>query len=323
MKTLKSSVAMATYNGEKYIYQQLDSIFNQTRRPDEVIICDDCSTDNTVNIIKSFIDEHKLNSCWHLYQNESNKGYIKNFLDCALMTSGDVIFYSDQDDLWDEKKIIMMMERFEENANVRGLLCSFSCIDSDEKESNTLLNNLRKGKKSKFYKVPFYLQVKNVYCGGLTLAIKSKEIAWLSKIILDNNLSHDVPIGLFLAAENGFYRLCETLVYRRVHEKNVSAPKYTIKSRISNIPYHIKGRKVYLNLLTTCYNYYKNRNVLSNRDFIYLKKTIDDTKNSIYYLQNRKYMRLFCNIFTINPMNNKYLKIVNFICGVFGNYDKV
>lgn len=320
MKTLKASVAMTTYNGEKYIYQQLDSIYNQIRRPDEVIICDDCSTDNTVAIIKSFIEKHRLELSWHLYQNKSNKGYIKNFLDCAAMASGDVVFYSDQDDLWDKKKIMLMMEKFEENSDVRGLLCSFSVIDEEGKENNSIINNIRKGKNSSFYRVPFYLQVRNINCGGLALAIRNKDLGWLTKIIINNNLTYDVPAGLFLAAEGGFYRLCETLVYRRVHGSNVSAPKYTLKSRLHNMPMHIKGRKVYLKLLTTCYNYYKENKVLSSKDLRYLKKTIDTTKNSIYYLENRKRFKLFLEIFSINPMDNKSLKIVNFLCGMFGNY---
>lgn len=320
MQNLKSSVAMATYNGEKYIYDQLLSIYNQTRIVDEVVICDDCSTDNTVEIIRNFINEYKLNSTWHLYINKNNKGYVKNFIDCAIMTTGDVVFYSDQDDLWDKNKIEKMMQKFENNKKIKGILCSFKCINDKEEICDTLLNKIRRGKEGKFYKVDFESQVKNTYCGGLTLAIKSNELEWLSKIILENGLSHDVPVGLFLSAENGFYRLQETLVYRRVHDENVSEPKYTLKSRISNIEYHIKGRKIYLKLIETCYEYYKNKDILSKKDLSNLRSNIELTKRSIYNLENKKTISLLYDIFSINPMANKILSIVNFTCSLFGKY---
>ena len=75
---MKNSVVMATYNGSKYIIEQLDSIKNQVLSPDEVIICDDCSTDKTVEIIENYI--HQNNLCgWKLYKNEKNIGFFNNF----------------------------------------------------------------------------------------------------------------------------------------------------------------------------------------------------------------------------------------------------
>ena len=65
------SLVMATYNGEKYLYEQLDSIRCQTMPPDEVIICDDCSKDSTVNMIQEYIDKYQLKH-WNVYENEKN-----------------------------------------------------------------------------------------------------------------------------------------------------------------------------------------------------------------------------------------------------------
>ena len=62
---LSTSVVMATYNGEKNILEQLDSLLSQTKKINEVLICDDCSTDNTVDIISSFIEKNNLSSTWH------------------------------------------------------------------------------------------------------------------------------------------------------------------------------------------------------------------------------------------------------------------
>lgn len=100
------SVAMCTFNGEKYIKEQIESIINQSLVPDEIVICDDCSKDNTLNIIKETLDN------WpgkvQLVVNEKNLGYRKNFEKSISLCNGDIIFLSDQDDVWNRNKIEIM-----------------------------------------------------------------------------------------------------------------------------------------------------------------------------------------------------------------------
>lgn len=74
----KISVAMTTYNGSNYIIKQLDSLKNQSRKIDELIICDDCSTDNTVELVNDYIKSNNLEG-WNIYSNENNLGFINNF----------------------------------------------------------------------------------------------------------------------------------------------------------------------------------------------------------------------------------------------------
>ena len=76
------SVVMATYNGEKYIYEQLESLKSQNYKIDEVVICDDCSTDNTKKIVLEFIRDNNL-TWWHFIQNNENYGYAKNFINAV------------------------------------------------------------------------------------------------------------------------------------------------------------------------------------------------------------------------------------------------
>ena len=110
----KISVAMTTYNGEKYVTAQLYSVLNQSLKPDEVIICDDCSTDSTVSLINEFIEKNKLIN-FRLILNENNLGYIKNFRKAISLASGDIIFLCDQDAIWQEDKIKTMAELMENN----------------------------------------------------------------------------------------------------------------------------------------------------------------------------------------------------------------
>ena len=102
---MTTSVCMGTYNGEKYIYKQLKSIYIQTKKPDEVIICDDGSIDETVNIIRTFIKKYKLEKSWFLYVNERNKGYPKNVYDAMSIWSKENVFVADQDDIWYKDKM--------------------------------------------------------------------------------------------------------------------------------------------------------------------------------------------------------------------------
>src|ERR1700744_3577317 len=91
------SVALCTYNGEKYIKEQLDSIINQTYTCIEVIIVDDGSTDSTYDIISDYALRDNRIKC---FKNETNLGFNKNFEKAVSLTSGEYIAISDQDDIW-------------------------------------------------------------------------------------------------------------------------------------------------------------------------------------------------------------------------------
>ena len=121
------SVAVTTYNGEKYIEEQLQSICEQTLSVDEIIIVDDCSTDNTVDIVENFIlrnEEKRI----HLLVNKKNLGYTKNFYKAISMTHGDYIFLSDQDDIWKTNKVERMIDVMRTTDS--DILCSaFDIID--------------------------------------------------------------------------------------------------------------------------------------------------------------------------------------------------
>jgi len=94
----KVSVVMATYNGEKYIFNQLESLRMQNYSIDEVIICDDCSTDKTLGIIQKYILTNSLTT-WSVEQNTKNLGWKQTFWNLLHEAHYDFIFLSDQDDI--------------------------------------------------------------------------------------------------------------------------------------------------------------------------------------------------------------------------------
>jgi glycosyltransferase involved in cell wall biosynthesis len=101
---------MATYNGEKYIERQLNSILKQITENDEVIIVDDQSVDHTVNIIKAIND-----SRIKLYINEKNLGFLATFEKSIKLSTGDIIFLSDQDDIWMDDKVEKVITFFKKS----------------------------------------------------------------------------------------------------------------------------------------------------------------------------------------------------------------
>ncbi|MBN2919155.1 MAG: glycosyltransferase [Lactobacillus sp.] len=132
---MKISVVMTTYNGEKYIEEQLDSIQRQTRLPDEVLIFDDCSSDNTVEVVQKYIKKN-LTVGWKIERNIKNKGWKKNFYDGIKEATGDYVFLSDQDDIWIPDKIEMMVEVLEKNKDISVLASDFSIQLEGEERSN-------------------------------------------------------------------------------------------------------------------------------------------------------------------------------------------
>lgn len=103
---MRISIAMATFNGEKYLWEQLNSFAAQTRLPDELVITDDCSSDRTIGIVRKFMTVAPFEV--RLDVNETTLGYCGNFNRALLNTNGDLVFLSDQDDLWFPQKIERM-----------------------------------------------------------------------------------------------------------------------------------------------------------------------------------------------------------------------
>ncbi|WP_236758841.1 glycosyltransferase family 2 protein [Acinetobacter junii] len=99
------SVCLATYNGEKYIFEQLNSILKQLSFDDEIIVSDDHSTDKTLNIIRS-INDRRIK----IFMNTLGQGYTRNFENAIQHCKGNYIFLSDQDDVWMNNKVALMIE---------------------------------------------------------------------------------------------------------------------------------------------------------------------------------------------------------------------
>ena len=127
MNSAEVCVVMATYNGSKYIIEQLDSLRLQTLQPNTVCIIDDCSQDNTVEIIQKYISDYNLSS-WQLSVHKENKGYISTFWEAIFATNEKYIFLCDQDDIWYTDKIERMYEKMRKHPECLVLYSDFDLI---------------------------------------------------------------------------------------------------------------------------------------------------------------------------------------------------
>lgn len=223
---LKISVVMTTYNGEKFIKQQLDSVFQQTRQPDEVLIFDDFSTDGTLSVIQGFIIENKIRS-WKLVKNKDNIGYIKNFYQAIQEAAGDLIFLCDQDDVWRTDKIEKMALLFNENSHIHTLCSGFRKIDElgntlgEDNKLGYANHGLIKGycKALGLKKISLDRIIKANIAPGCT-AVLTKECRDLYLRCASKMWPHDWEIFIFGAMLNGLYFYNEELIDYRIHANN-------------------------------------------------------------------------------------------------------
>src|SRR5437588_7313199 len=110
MSDERISIAMCTYNGARFLREQLDSFAAQSRLPDEVVICDDGSTDGTADIVRTFASGAPFPV--HFHVNEPRLGITRNFERAAGLCTGSIIFFSDQDDVWLPDKLDRFAEAF-------------------------------------------------------------------------------------------------------------------------------------------------------------------------------------------------------------------
>ena len=221
---LKISVAITTYNGEKYLLEQLESIKNQIRTPDEVVIIDDASTDSTPQMIKSFIEENGLDS-WKFIENKENLGFIKNYRKALLETDGDVIFLCDQDDVWFEDKVESISSVMAQNPQILALNTAFLINDetAEIKKTTTKKNNfglIDKLLKKRLEKISLSTEFHSNISPGCTMAI-TREIADNYVRLSKCELPHDYEMNVMAAAKGGLYFYDAALIKYRLHGENL------------------------------------------------------------------------------------------------------
>lgn len=231
----KISVVMASFNGIKFIGEQLDSIREQTLKPDEVIIRDDKSTDGTFEFCREYISRNNLTG-WHVSQNDSNLGVRKNFRLALSMCTGEYIFTCDQDDIWIKDKIQVMSSVMDSRPEIMCLASNYIPIVNGER-INAKVKNINRDDGSV---IPFRLNdtwLDNMR-PGCTYCFRRELLGKFNVMDIEDQI-HDSMLWKYAITSNSLYLLNRLLILYRRHGDNATnqfnRTPPNITQRIANI----------------------------------------------------------------------------------------
>ncbi|HAJ99283.1 MAG TPA: hypothetical protein DCM62_04590, partial [Bacteroidales bacterium] len=219
--TTKYSVALCTYNGSKLLPEQLSSILKQSAPPHQIVVCDDGSTDQTNQIVNDFMMRFPA-ILWKHVVNTENLGVVRNFEKAIGLCEEEIVFLSDQDDVWMPEKASKILQFF---GNHR-----FSIVFSDAQLVDEQLNDLkitmfeRVGLKKKylqrFHRKHFgiFLLLSGHFVTGATMAFRKKIVEQLMPVPHSPWFLHDGWIATAGACMDEVSFIPEPLILYRQHQ---------------------------------------------------------------------------------------------------------
>lgn len=230
------SVAMCTYNGARFLQQQLDSIVTQSRLPDEMVVCDDQSTDATAEIVREFASAVPFPV--RFIRNEVRLRFAANFAKCIGLCTGDVIVLTDQDDVWMPKRVEISAEAFEANPQLTFTFSDAPLIDENgNRLGRTIFDGLKYPKRDLALLargdalLPFLLR----YAGllGCTMAIRGRLRE--SFLPLPEPYPHDTWASMVLSSLGPSMRTEPVTQYRQHTSQYVGAEMQSRLGRLKSV----------------------------------------------------------------------------------------
>lgn len=237
-ENLTFSIAMATYNGEDFLLEQLESIASQTRLPDELVVCDDASTDHTIAVLKDY--EKKAVFPVRIFQNSATLGSTANFERAIKLCREDVVVLSDQDDIWNPDRIKNICRAFKQNPSAVGVFSNAELIDRDGRSLHkTIWGSLRLSKQEQKALTTggfpaFKVLLRRNIITGAAFAFKRKGFLETADNIPESWV-HDAWIAINLVREGPIELIDDCLVGYRQHGANqIGIKSISIQKRLKN-----------------------------------------------------------------------------------------
>lgn len=219
------SVVICTYNGERFVRKQIESILHQTVAVDEIIIYDDHSTDKTLGILQEY--QKLYPQLIILHQQGKNRGVVKNFEQAIQQCKGDIIFLSDQDDIWYPYKVQVILDYFEDNGYAALVFTDGDLIDES---GNSLKRTLWQAWEFNSYWQDRWsindlafddlVRGKNKVTGA-TVAFRSELKKHIFPFRTIAVYFHDAWLALYAAKQQGLFFIEQPLIQYRVHAKQL------------------------------------------------------------------------------------------------------
>ena len=239
------SVAMATYNGAKYIEKQITSIINQTRRVDEIVISDDGSTDNTLEIVNRLSQSPDAEGIRFVILTDNPRhGFCGNFEHAISHCTGDYIFISDQDDVWLDNKVERVIRVFENNPQLLLAFHDGLLIDKDDKPFDASFSTYRFSEGKVSQGACLEKAVSTPMCRGMVMCISKELLKMAIPFPLSEVAFHDQWLFFCAMCKDGVFFLDEKLALYRLHSAQTSGGSKANKMGLHNRIRRIK-QKIY------------------------------------------------------------------------------
>ena len=224
---MTTAVAIALYNGARFVRKQLDSIRLQTTAPDHVVMCDDGSKDETVQIVRDYISQYGLEKSWYIYQNEMNLGYIRNFYKAISLCDADLVFLSDQDDIWKEDKIEKMHQIMSQQENISLLSCRYGIIDAEDNGISSVLEKSG-AENEKLSQIRVEDIMRAYRWPGMVMCIRKSFFQEIATTIEQCPVAHDLMFATLSADRGGFREYQYVGAFHRRHDNNTAREEHRI-----------------------------------------------------------------------------------------------
>lgn len=322
------SVALCTFNGCKYLKEQLLSIVGQELIVDEIVICDDGSDDETLTIVNAIANNYP-NIQWIIERNIQSLGVTKNFEKALSLCSGDIIFLSDQDDVWKPYKTRIIVDYLEKHPEVDLVFSDAELIDGNGnlKTDKTLFDACGLNELREQWDLGMQFEIENVIQRllGATFGMRREFVKRC--LPFDSQISnyHDGQLAMTSVAQNCNGMIDEPLIEYRIHGNNVVGLGGNNNWVFSgnNRPYEfanlIEPRPVHPFFLSSKADKIRNRVSFYQKRF----KGYSSIKGKVSLIlslsQYRKYYKKFWRYFFLSDVlygffNNLRTKIVNLPC---------
>jgi glycosyltransferase involved in cell wall biosynthesis len=319
---MKISVAICTFNGEKYLKEQIDSILNQTLKVNEIIVCDDQSTDTTIAILEDY--SQKNTGLFKIFKNHVNLRSVKNFEKATSLCTGDIIFLSDQDDSWLPEKVADIIRYFELNPNINVVSTNGHCMD----DNSEIIDKFTVWDVPQLFidnnvKFDYYTSISYFFniATGATMALKKSFLAECLPFPIIPNFHHDEWLARVSSSKNQFAFLTKKYIKYRIHDaQQVGGIIYKLdkgdKKQLLNLldlnNYEIKFYQFKIKIKRLCNAYYLMKNIanidLNNSLF---NKNINEIKllvqNHKLAMKNKYPIRSFFLLISDKILNKRQL----------------
>lgn len=310
---ITTSVIVCTYNGELYIEEQLRSILNQTILPNEIILVDDISNDSTVEVARRVLSEYSVD--FKIIINDTNLGVTKNFEKACMCVSKEIVFFSDQDDIWLENKIEICIKKFTEDSKLNLLFTNALLVNEKcESLNRTMWDQIGYKPRNFSQKKYFNNIIKGNFVTGATMSCRMSFIK--QAIPFPKVLFHDEWLALMAKSTGNVMSINENLIKYRQHSNNVvGATSISMKRKIDIYFNNFKKicgirekkfnrfkscleKKMYTNYyfkkMNKCFNFWNDMISLEHKNFIVGHLIIFKNLINLNYFKYTSGLRVYC-----------------------------